>query len=84
MVFAAHWTLALTMLTLLALTLIGCEVLPKTLAVRQPERWALQVAWLLLVFEKITTPLHRLAQRLNAAILKFFAPQTAPRRAPER
>ena len=77
MVFAAHWTLALTMLTLLALTLIGCEVLPKTLAVRQPERWALQVAWLLLVFEKITKPLHRLAQLLNATILKLFAPQTA-------
>ncbi|MGO9478888.1 MAG: CNNM domain-containing protein [Limisphaerales bacterium] len=78
MVFAAHWTLALTMLTLLALTLLGCEVLPKTLAVRQPERWALQVAWLLLVFEKITMPLHRLAQALNTAILKIVAPQTAP------
>jgi putative hemolysin len=77
MVFAAHWTLALTMLTLLALTLIGCEVLPKTLAVRQPERWALQVAWLLLIFEKITQPLHRLAQLLNAAILKLFVSQTA-------
>jgi putative hemolysin len=78
MVFAAHWTLALTLLTLLALTLLGCEVLPKTLAVRQPERWALQVAWLLLIFEKITTPLHRLAQQLNSAILKIFAPQTTP------
>jgi CBS domain containing-hemolysin-like protein len=78
MVFAAHWTLALTMLTLLALTLIGCEVLPKTLAVRQPERWALQVAWLLLVFEKITASFHRVAQLLNAAILKIVGPQTAP------
>jgi len=77
MVVAAHWTLWLPMLTLLALTLLGCEVLPKTLAVRQPERWALQVAWLLLLFGKITTPLHRLAQQLNAAILKIFAPQTA-------
>ena len=44
MVFNAHWTLALTMLALLALTLLGCEVFPKTLAVRQPERWALRVA----------------------------------------
>ena len=78
MVFATHWTLALTMLTLLALTLVGCEVLPKTLAGRQPERWALQVAWLLLVFEKITTPLHRLAQLLNAAVLKIVALQSAP------
>jgi len=77
MVFAEHWTLALTVLTLLALTLLGCEVLPKTLAVRQPERWALQVAWLMLVFEKITTPLHRLAQRLDTVMLNFIAPQTA-------
>ena len=78
MVFTAHWTLALTMLTLLALTLLGCEVLPKTLAVRRPERWALRVAWLMLVFEKITAPLHRVAQQLNAAILKIITPQTAP------
>jgi putative hemolysin len=73
----AHWTLALTMLALLVLTLLGCEVLPKTLAVRQPERWALRVAWLMLIFEKITKPLHRAAQQLNTAILKIIVPQTA-------
>jgi CBS domain containing-hemolysin-like protein len=72
----AQWTLALTMLALLVLTLLGCEVLPKTLAVRQPERWALRVAWLMLVFEKITKPLHRVAQQLNTAILKIIVPQT--------
>ena len=78
MVFNAHWTLALTMLTLLVLTLLGCEVLPKTLAVRRPERWALRVAWLMLIFEKITAPLHRVAQQLNAAILKIITPQASP------
>jgi CBS domain containing-hemolysin-like protein len=78
MVFNAHWALALTIATLLVLTLLGCEVLPKTLAVRRPERWALRVAWLMLIFEKITAPLHRVAQQLNAAILKIIAPQAAP------
>jgi putative hemolysin len=78
MVLAAHWTLALTMLALLVLALIGCELLPKTLAVRQPERWALRVAWLLFGFEKITKPLHRLAQALNTVILKVIAPRTDP------
>jgi putative hemolysin len=78
MAFSTHWTLALTVLALLVLVLIGCEVLPKTLAVRRPERWALRVAWLLLVFEKITKPLHRLAQSLNTAILKIVAPQADP------
>ena len=72
----AQWTLALTMLALLVLTLLGAEVLPKTLAVRRPERWALRVAWLMLIFEKITKPLHRVAQQLNTAILKVIVPQT--------
>ncbi|HEX3890001.1 MAG TPA: hemolysin family protein, partial [Verrucomicrobiae bacterium] len=77
MVFNAHWALALTMIALAVFVLIGCEVFPKTLAVRQPERCALQVAWLLLIFQKITTPLHRAARALNAAILKKIAPQSA-------
>jgi putative hemolysin len=75
MVFNAHWMLALTLLTLLALTLLGCEVFPKTLAVRRPERWALRVSWPLLVFQKATAPLHRVARWLNVAILKKTAPQ---------
>jgi putative hemolysin len=77
MVFNAHWALALTMIALAAFVLIGCEVFPKTLAVRQPEHWALRVGWLLLIFQKITKPLHRAAQLLNAAILKKIAPQSA-------
>ena len=84
MVFHANWTLWLPMLALLVLTLLGCEVFPKTLAVRRPERWALRVAWLMLVFEKITAPLHRVAQQLNAAILKIIAPQTASPKASAR
>ncbi len=78
LVFETHWTLALTMLALLALVLVGCELLPKTLAVRRPERWALRVAWLMLIFEKVTAPLHRVAQQLNAVILKIVAPQVDP------
>ena len=70
MVFNAHWALALTMIALLALTLIVCEVFPKTLAVRQPERWALRVGWLLLLFQKASTPVYRAAQWLNAVFLK--------------
>jgi putative hemolysin len=78
LVFNAHWTLALmTMVALLALTLLGCEVFPKTLAVRQPERWALRVSWPLLAFQMATMPLHRAARRLNVAILKRTAPQMA-------
>ncbi len=44
MAIHGRWPLAATVVGLLALILIGCEVLPKTLAVRRPERWALRVA----------------------------------------
>jgi putative hemolysin len=77
MVFDAHWALALTMIALLALTLMVCEVFPKTLAVRKPERWALRVSWVLLIFQKICTPLYRAAQKLNGIFLKKSVAQSA-------
>ena len=77
MVFDARWELALTVIALLALTLIGCEVLPKTLAVRRPERWALRVSWPLLVFQRASTPAYRAAQWLNSFFLKKPAPAVA-------
>jgi putative hemolysin len=77
MVFDAHWALALTMIVLLVVTLMVCEVFPKTLAVRKPERWALRVGWLLLIFQKICTPLYRAAQGLNSIFLKKSVQQSA-------
>ena len=77
MVFNAHWALALTMIALAALVLLGCEVFPKTLAVRGPERWALRVVWLLYLFEKISKPLYSVAQWLNGAILKAVAQESS-------
>ena len=76
MVSNAHWALALTILTLLVIVLVGCEVLPKTSAVRSPERWALRVAEALLIFEKLTTPLRHVAQWLDTIILKVVALRT--------
>jgi putative hemolysin len=78
MVFEDRWGFALTMLALAAVVLLIGEVLPKTLAVRQPERWALRVAWPLLAFRRITKPFYRAAQWTNAAILKQAAATAAP------
>ncbi|HXR48369.1 MAG TPA: hemolysin family protein [Candidatus Limnocylindrales bacterium] len=75
MVFDGRWPFLLTVALLLALILIGCEVLPKTLAVRQPERWARRTGWLLLLFQRFTTPLRQVAQKMNEIILKLAAPQ---------
>jgi len=78
MVFDAQWGFALTMLALAAIVLLVGEVLPKTLAVRQPERWALRVAWPLLIFRRVTKPFYSAAQWTNAAILKQAAATAAP------
>jgi len=74
-VFSGAWPLVTTVALLLALVLIGCEVFPKMLAVRQPERWALWVSQPLLWFVKVTTQLCRVAQKLNEGILKLAAPR---------
>jgi putative hemolysin len=77
MVFDGRWPFLVTVTALLALILLGCEVLPKTLAVRQPERWARRIGWLLLLFQRLTTPLRYVAQKMNVVILKLVAPQFA-------
>jgi magnesium and cobalt exporter, CNNM family len=77
MVFDGRWPFLATVAVLLVLILLGCEVLPKALAVRQPERWARRTGWLLLMFLRFTTPLRYVAQKMNEVILKLAAPQFA-------
>jgi putative hemolysin len=61
---------------LLVLILLGCEVAPKTLAVRAPELWALRVARPMLFLQKFSGPFRRVAQRLDTAILAALVPQS--------
>ena len=69
MALAEHWSLPWTLVTLLVLILVGCEVFPKTMAVRKPEQWALRVARPLALLLKFSRPLCRLTQGINSAIL---------------
>lgn len=69
-VFSEQEPLLPTMISLSVLVLVGCEVLPKTLAVRQPDYWAVRVAWLMFLFERFSKPLHRLAQGMNSALVR--------------
>lgn len=69
MVLHGQWPSVVTLVGLVILILIGCEVLPKTMAVRKPEKWALRIARPLEAILKVTLPLCRFAQRLNSAIL---------------
>jgi len=76
MAFRGHWPMALTIVGLLLLSLIGCEVLPKTMAVRKAEQWALRVARPLIMLQFLAGPLRQIAQRLNSALLKSFVPKS--------
>jgi putative hemolysin len=71
-----RWPLVGTVVGLLALILIGCEVLPKTLAVRRPERWSLRLARPLAFVLRFSLPLCRVAQKINTAILRAVIPRT--------
>ena len=73
-----HWALAVEVVIAMAvLVLLVCEVFPKTLAVRQPDRWSLRVVWLLYFFQKITKPFYRVAQWMIAVMLPTITPQSA-------
>mgnify|MGYP000424568325 CR=1 FL=1 len=73
-VLEREWGWAAAILgALLLLLLLGAEVIPKTLAVRDPERWALRVAAAMRLFLRITRPLRRLAQWLSGALLAAAA-----------
>jgi putative hemolysin len=73
-----HWPFIPTITALLVLSLFGCEVLPKTLAVREPEQWALRVAGPLLFMEKFGLLLRQAAQKVNSIILKLFPKAIKP------
>jgi len=63
---------------LLAVILIGCEVLPKTLAVRAPETWALRVAGPMCWLQSVSRPVQRFAQALNNLLLRGLSRTIKP------
>ncbi|HEX7863075.1 MAG TPA: hemolysin family protein [Verrucomicrobiae bacterium] len=56
--------------------LVGCEVIPKALAVRDPEFWSLRVAAVVNTFLNLTRPIRRIAQVMNAGILRIVIPKS--------
>ncbi len=72
--------LLLTLPALFVLILVGCEVVPKTLAVRAPEVWAARVARPMLFLLTLTRLLHQGAQRINNAILSAVIPKSVKHR----
>jgi CBS domain containing-hemolysin-like protein len=69
-----QWPLPPVLAVLLLLILFGCEVAPKTLAVRAPELWALRVARLMAFLQRASRPLRRVAQWATNQSLRAVAP----------
>lgn len=68
------WNLWITVPTTVAAILILGEILPKTLAVRAPERWATTTAPAVALLQVLTRPLRRLAQWTLELILHRLIP----------
>lgn len=62
------WMFALLVLVLILI----CEIAPKTLAVRRPERWAPRVAWLMAQLVQVTRPVRWVARQINALLLRLL------------
>jgi CBS domain containing-hemolysin-like protein len=77
MALQGEWPTIPTIIGLLVLILIVCEVLPKTMAVRRPEQWALRIARPMSFVLRISLPVCRLAQKINLAILKWATPRSS-------
>lgn len=76
-VLLGQWPLFYTLPAVAIFILVGCEALPKTLAVRAPEQWALRVARPMLVVRETTGWLQRLFQQLNEGLLRLFVQRVA-------
>lgn len=74
MALSARWPQAITLLAVLLLTLLGGEVLPKTLAVRWPEFWSERIAPWLALAHRLARPFHQSAQRVILALLRAVVP----------
>jgi CBS domain containing-hemolysin-like protein len=69
-----HWSVLWTLAGVLLFILLGCEVAPKTLAVRASEPWAIRVAPPMLVLQALSKPFRHSSQLLTNLILRASVP----------
>jgi CBS domain containing-hemolysin-like protein len=80
-VWVEQWKFWPTLALILSLILIVGEILPKTLAVRAPERWAVRVAPVMLLIESVSGWFQNAVEEFNDWLLevvltKTYRPQT--------
>jgi len=69
-----HWSVLWTLAGVLFFILLGCEVAPKTLAVRASEPWAIRVAPPMLVLQALSKPFRHSSQLLTNLVLRASVP----------
>ncbi|MCP5517886.1 MAG: HlyC/CorC family transporter [Verrucomicrobiales bacterium] len=70
LILVRDWPAVPTLAGAFVLTLMGGEVVPKTLAVRAPDFWARRVGWSLGWLMRLSLPVRQLAQQTTGRILK--------------
>ena len=71
-VLLGQWPVELTLPAVAIFILVGCEILPKTLAVRAPELWSRQVARPIFWLRETTGWLQQLFQKFNEGLLRLL------------
>lgn len=77
MTMTHRWPMVWTLLGVLFFILLGCEVAPKTLAVRASEPWARRVAPPMLILQAVSKPVRHVAQFVTNVILRTAVPTQA-------
>ncbi len=70
------WAMSLVLLGMFAGLLLLCEVMPKALAVREPENWALRVAVPMEWLVHLSGPFRRIGQAVVDVLLRLFIPKS--------
>ncbi len=70
------WPMMLTLALLLVAVLLAGEVVPKTLAVRAPEFWAIRIASPMALLQWLSQPFRQIAQKFNSMLLSSLVPKT--------
>jgi putative hemolysin len=71
------WLPAISVAAGFVITLVGCEVLPKALALRAPEKWALRVARPMMLLQSVLGWFQRVIQRFNEWMVERVLPAPA-------
>ncbi len=75
MAWEGQWPLLQTIAAIFLISLLVCEVIPKTLASRDPEYWSLRTAPTLGILVKVSAPLRDIALRVTERSLTKLVPK---------